>query len=155
RCIDSPNGHFAKYRADISRHRTAPLRSVLHVITPASLFRSDEGITALVEGHDAGGFERSVGTLGPSRFDRINSLISQLSTIESLLPCLSDTDCIERAKTHLSLFLPTISAHFWDRIAKHPALVGDAAVLRLDLEIEAAAVGIHSRPLCSLDLKRL
>ena len=123
-------------------------------VSPPRLFRCNERVSTLIEGHNAGGFERSVGMVGPSSFDRINSLIPQLSALEGLLPCVSEADRVGRAQPHLPLFLPTILVLLSNSVAKHPTLIDGAVVRGLDLEIEAAAVGIHSRVLRILHFDR-
>ncbi len=84
-------GHLPEYRTDVGCKGVAPLPRVFDV-SPSRLFRSNERISTLIEGHNAGSFKSSVGMVGPPSFDRINSLIPQLSALEGLLSCVSEAD---------------------------------------------------------------
>src|SRR5262245_19619364 len=96
------------YRCNVGRESAAPLGTVLDV-APAWLLRGNESISALIERHHACGFTRSVGSVCSPSFDRVNSLISQLSTLQRFLTGLRETDRVERAQAHLTLDIMYLS----------------------------------------------
>src|SRR5262245_15081479 len=116
-------------------------------VAPARLLRGNESISALIEGHHARGFKRSVGSVGPPSFDRINSLIPQLSTLQRFLARLRKTDRINRAQPHLTLDIvhfPVLAGFgFASGKAVDPRTINRAVALSDDLEIEAATVSKH------------
>src|SRR5262245_62343169 len=116
-------------------------------VTPAGLFRGDERIPALIEGHYARSFKRSVGSVRSPSFDRINSLIPQLSTLQRFLARLRKTDRVERPQAHLTLdivHLPVLAGFgFACGEAIDPRAINRAIALSDDLEIEPAPIGKH------------
>src|SRR5262245_1950552 len=101
------------------------------------------------------------GRLGAFRLassDRVYSMDSQLATVHGGFASLGEADRVERAEAHLALFLPLVAVRadrcFGDGVSKEPTLIDPAIRSSLDLEIEAAAVGVHSSVLRSPDLGR-
>jgi hypothetical protein len=99
---------------------------------PASLLRSNESITALVKGHQAGSSKCALGTVGPPGLNRIKPLLAKLSALKGGLACLSEANGVARAQAHLSLAIAIGKA-------ENPALV-DAVNALFDLQIEATAI---------------
>src|SRR5262249_27464282 len=138
--------YLAEYRRHVGREGVAPLRSVLDV-APTCLLRSNESISALIEGHHARSFKRSVGSVCSPSFDRINSLIPQLSTLQGFVACFREVDRVERAQAHLTLDIVHLSGLAGFGVAggeaKDPRAINRAVALSDDLEIEAATVSKH------------